>query len=349
MKNLTYIFILTTLLFIVPLFSFAAETALNQSPPKAVIFVQNQAGAELNGQIESLTNQLAARLTEKGFSIIDRRDVMAKFSESPERNKTNVMTIKAFEQLLLTGKSDTRLDDALSSGSALRIAQMLHVNYVIMATINSLGTEVRTFKGEGTAYGTNNQTTIFNLQLTVKVLDGGQGSSVYGDVVMASERIAVGQNISIITTDIHPRLIEAAAIKIAENIVDKIQNIRSIKVIVPNGVNFTVKSNIKGANVELDGVVIGSTPGKFRASPGIHQLRITKEWLTNWERSVNIIPDQTFNITLELSDEGIRQYTTLERFKTEMDVTKKLAEGEKKMLEKSYIRYQGAPITNIIH
>jgi PEGA domain len=332
-----------------PFVSLGAEKSIGQSPPKAVVFVQNRAGSELDAQVEPLANELTARLTEKGFSIIDRKDVMATFSENRGRDKTNLAALKAVEQLLATGKSDTRLDDALSGGSALRIAQMLQVNYLVMATINSLGTEIRTFKGEGTAYNTNNQTTLFNLKLTVKVLEGGQGSSVYGDVVTASERIAVGENLTISTNDIHPRLIEAAAIKVADNIAGKIEAIRNVKVVLPLGVGFTVKSNVKGANVELDGVVIGSTPGKFKASPGIHQLRVTKELLTNWERTVNIVPNQTFTVTLELSDEGIRQYTTLERFKTEMEVAKKHAEGEKKMLEKSYIRYQGAPTTNIIH
>jgi hypothetical protein len=71
--------------------------------------------------------------------------------------------------------------------------------------------------------------------------------------------------------------------------------------------------------------------------------------MTNWERTVNIVPNQTINAALELSDEGIKRYTTLEKFKADIEISKKRAEGEKKMLENSSIKYQGAPTTNIIH
>jgi len=340
---------------------FAAESGSDAPSLKAAIFVRNSAGPEFKEQIDPLTNQLAARLSEKGFSIIDRRDVIGKFSESRETDPVAVKASKALEQLARDGRSDTRLDDALTGASAVRIARQLGADYLIMATINSVSQETKVFKGQGTAYGTNNASNTFTMRVAVKVLEGSRGASIYGDVVAASERISIVENLEIATNDIYPRLVDAAAIKVAENISSKVERISSVKVApAASAVKFRVDSNIKGATVELDGMAIGSTPGTFMAEPGIHTLRVSKEWLTNWERTVNIVPNQVISAALELSDEGIQRYTTLERFKAEISIAKeqseadayakkKIAEGEKKKRENSYERFQGAPTVNIIH
>lgn len=323
---------------------------------KAAIFVQNNAGPDLSGQIDPLTNQLAARLSEKGFLIIDRRDVITKFSESRETDPAAVKAAKALEQLARDGRSGSRLEDALTGASALRIARQLGADYLIMATINSVSQETKRFTGQGTAYGTNNATYVFTMRVAVKVLEGSRGGSIYGDVVSASERVALVEHLEIVTSDIYPKLVDAAAIKVAENIASKVERIASVKV-APSAkaVKFSVTSNIKGAAVELDGLAVGSTPGSFYAEPGIHTLRVSKEWLTNWERTVNIISNQTLNVGLELSDEGIQRYATLERLKAELEqsaadayATRKIADGEKTKRSNSYERIQGAPTTNIL-
>lgn len=316
---------------------------------RVALFVQNVAGSNISDHIEPLGQELGARLTQKGFSIMDKRDIMAKFSASPEKDAVTLKNMNALEQLAVTGKTEARLEDGLSGASAVRIAQMLHADYLVMVSIVSVDTEVRTFLGEGTVYGTNNQSRISNLKLSVKVLEGAQGSSLYGDVVSVSGRSTVGESVSIEGTSLISGLLEEASVKIADNISRKVEEIRSVVVAVPNGVRFTVQSNISGATVELDGVAIGSTPGTFNAALGIHNLRVSKEWLTNWERTVNIVPNQNINVSLELSEEGIQKYKNLEKFKADIEIEKGLAAGEKKRLENSYERYQGAPTTNIIH
>jgi hypothetical protein len=190
------------------------------------------------------------------------------------------------------------------------------------------------------------------------VLEGSRGGSIYGDTVTAAERIAVVENLEILTNDIYPRLVDAAAVKISENISSKVERIASVNVAPPaKSVKFNVSSNVKNATVELDGLAVGSTPGTFYAEPGIHTLRVSKEWLTNWERTVNISANQNISVSLELSDEGIIRYVTLEKFKADLAIEKeqssadayskkKIAEGEKNKRSNSYDRNQGSPINN---
>ena len=371
MKKSVFMLVLGSLLLLAPVLPGTAagsEKSAEKPLLRAAIFVQNRAGQELQNQIEALNDHLTADLTGKGFSIIDKDVVAARFRESNN--------LKALEEAIQPNASETGAADAFTGASALRMAQMIGADYLVIATIQPLGAETRTFKGENTIYGTNNQATIYSLRIALKVLEGKQGGTVYGDMVTASDRVVTGQNLTIDSTDILPRLIDACARKIADAVAGKVESIRNVKVNTIPGVEFTVTSNVEGATVELDGAVIGSTPGRYKAAPGLHQLRISKEWLSTWERTVNIIQDQSLYVSLELSQEGLRRYATIEQLKldlargkqqndmemkeraagigtageqseAEASAGKKGGEGEMKKPEESQERSEGPPAENI--
>jgi hypothetical protein len=153
---------------------------------------------------------------------------------------------------------------------------------------------------------------------------------VYGDVVTASEKVATLEHLESTSTDITNKLLDNGAIQIAQNIADKVERIRTVQVKTLPTVEFTIKSNIEDATVELDGAVIGSAPGRFNAAPGLHQMRIGKEFFASWEKTVNIYPNQLLTVTLEMSDEGLRRYKNIETYKAEMANTKQEMELAKK-------------------
>jgi hypothetical protein len=332
-------------------FAHAAQKVPSESSSsrlKTAIFVQNHAGNNLHVYTDTLSEHLSVLLTGKGFSIIDKKIVMDKFAENREGDVATMKLIRALQQIANIGYSESSVQESLSGPSALRIAQMIGADYLVIASFTSLGTEKRTFIGEGTVYGTNNQTTIFNLKIALKVLERNKGGTVYGDIVTVSERISVGENIVISTTDIMPRLIETAANKLADNIAGKVSDIRNVKPAIEKTARFTVKSNVHGADVELDGAVIGSTPGSFTAALGVHLLRVTKQWLEPWERTVNIIPNHEFYVNLKLSPEGIQRYRTLERFKADIEIDKARAAKEDRRQQETkhsemYERGQNTP------
>ena len=145
----------------------------------------------------------------------------------------------------------------------LELPKMIRADYLVIASINSIGMESRDFKGEGTVYGSDNQTNIYTLRISLKVLEGNSGGTVYGDTVSASERVSVSKYVVITSFDIINKLVEKGAMKIADNIADKTAKMRDVKVTTAATVEFTVSSNVEGASVELDGAAIGSTPGRF--------------------------------------------------------------------------------------
>lgn len=300
---------------------------------KAAVFVQNRAGTPFQEHLDELNDLITSQLTEKGFSVIDKNVVVAKFRESRAESDITQRDVKILDDVIKTGEAETSMENAISGASALRIAQMVGADYLIMAAINSFSTEVRTFRGQGTLYATDNQSNIFNLRMTLKVLEGAQGGSVYADSVTASERIVVGQGLTIETNDIVPKLLETCAQRLAEKINGKVGQIRNMKTSTIPTVEFQLISNVEGVTVEMDGAVIGTTPGRFNAAPGLHQIRLSKEWLSTWERTINILPNQHLNVPMELSKEGMQRYETLEKLKIDLAQAKQNIELEKKERE----------------
>lgn len=307
---------------------FSAENAPDAPPLRAAIFIQNRAGAEFSDKLDTLNDLLTTRLTGKGFLVIDRSVVLAKFREARDLDPLLQRDVD-----LLGGSGDSGGENSLPGASALRIAQMIGADYLVMASLTSLGRETRTFQGEGSSYRTSNQSHTYTLRIALKVLEGNSGGTVYGDLVSVAERVAVVERLKIETNEVVNRLLDAAAVKVAENVGDKIQKIRDVKVKAAEVVGFSVKSNVDGASVELDGAVIGSTPGSFVAAPGLHQLKVAKQWLTTWDKTINIFANQVLNVTLELSAEGLQRYSTLERLKLDLARTKMRTEVEGKERE----------------
>lgn len=81
------------------------------------------------------------------------------------------------------------------------------------------------------------------------------------------------------------------------------------------------------AAVELDGVVIGSAPGVFKAGKGLHKLRITRTWMKPYEATVSVSEGMNFDVSLELSDEGIAKWGSVESLRA--DLARRYAEAAK--------------------
>ncbi len=352
MRSLKIVLLILAVAWITP----NSAATVEGTPLRAAVFVRNRAGEEFREKVAVLDDVLTARLTEKGFSIIDREDVLVEFEEAHENDPPLFKTLKE-----LTGDGTGRkIEDSLKDSSALRLAQMVGADYLIVATIDSFGKETKRFKGKGTIYGVDNVSTVYTLRLTLKVLEASRGGSVYGDAVKASESIPGLDNLEIESTEVINSLFDVASAKIAQRVGQDVEEIRAAEVKQLPAVEFIISTNgIEGATVELDGTAIGTVgavPTKFAAAPGVHMMRITRPWFTPWEKPINIYADQNLNVSLELSDAGIHRFKDIEGFKMEMaarqaeiDIAqeqsdadayakKLLAEGEKKRLEESYER-----------
>ena len=283
---------------------------------RAAIFVQNRASPDFQKSVDTLNDLITTKLTEKGFSIIDKDVVIPAFSESRDDQGGARLDQKAKVDGMAVTKTEATVENVLTSASALRIAQMINADYLVVATINSAGHETREFKGQDTAYGGDMKATIYTMRIALKVLEGRQGGTVYGDIVTATEKVAKTQNYESDSTDIVNKLLDNGSTLIADRVTSAIPRIReSLLATAPVATEFSVGCNIVNSTVELDGAVIGTTPGRFRAVPGLHKLRISHEWYATWDKMANVYSNQALNIDLELSTDGFQRFQRVEEFK----------------------------------
>jgi hypothetical protein len=335
-----------------------------QSMLRAAIFIQNNAGAGLNESISTFRDLLSARLTDKGFSVLDSHDVIARFEEFKGQDEGLNGAVSEAAKLVKFEKTEASVDQVLTGASALRIAQMLDAHYLIVATLSSLGEERKIFNGAGSLYKSNNEVVIRTLRTSIRVLEGNQGGSVYGDTVTVQKRLGGVDRLSVVTSDANNQLIDDAAATIAENISKKLNKIRDAKVETLSMAELTLTSNVDGATVEIDGAVLGTVPGSFAVRPGLHQIAVSKEWYSTWRRTINVVPNQVINVALERSKEGEARHEESLRVKREDELArekgkaeiaiakeqseaeayakKKVADGESEFRKNSHTQIEGA-------
>ena len=52
--------------------------------------------------------------------------------------------------------------------------------------------------------------------------------------------------------------------------------------------NLTVEASAAGADIEVDGSFVGSTPSTVSVTPGQHTIAVKKKGYTDWSRSMNV-------------------------------------------------------------
>jgi len=295
-------------------------------PSKAAIFVENRAGKDYDDKIDVLNDLISTRMTDAGFSIVDKAHAIDTL-----RKSKSAETKALGDSLDRKGKIEESLSD---SGSALRIAQMLQADYLLIASITSVGKETKRFKADEVS--TENIQNI--VRVSIKLLEGNQGGTIYGDVVKITKSFRQTEYLKTESDDLLNSMLDEAASIAAQKASANIEKIRSVVVDPVGTVEFTVKCNVPDASVELDGTAIGSTGPqgtRFRAAPGLHQVRISREWFQAWEKTINVFDGQALTPQLELSREGLERFKNLETFKAEMkrydqetELTKKQVEAE---------------------
>ena len=287
--------------------------------PKVAIFVKNQTRVPgMDDEVDGIRDRIGAELAGSGMIIMDPAEIVNGF------NRYKVTTAEERAGLVA---------GVFTGGSTVRVAQMLGCDYIMLVKIVRASNTKRTAGGR--------PVTIFTLNMSTKVNEAVQGSSVYGsnwsrkvpvpgEVAVADEALNYYSDLvdqwsqetgeEITAKSPTWRRVDAAAVKVVSfsvsTTIDKlIQGLES-GVRAPNELLDEMRRVVGGVTVELDGAALGSSPGTFQASPGLHQLRVTRQWMTPWQKTVNIQEGVAFNIGLELSDAGLKRYQSQEGFRS---------------------------------
>jgi hypothetical protein len=249
----------------------------------------------------------------------------------------------------------TALDQALSDNtSALRLAQNLGADYILVPSIISLGTEKKNYTGNGIS--TLNIT--HRLRVSYKIVEAGQGGAVRGGAFVSEKNIRQTADLQTDDSDVVNELLDDAADQLAAAIVqsgtalpaevakavvnfnvactmtDPRQQpilISAIGITADNRVvvtNQPIAVQAMDVTVELDGVALGSAPGAFQGRPGLHKIRLSREGFDPWERTINIYEGQNLRVALQMSDAGYAKWKDTTSFLATLDNNRKLTDAE---------------------
>ena len=314
---------------------------------KIAIIVQNRASAALNDQVAVLEDLVSSRVAGKGFSVMSRDDVTRSMRDYS------------------TGKDPngelTALDRSLGdNSSALRLAQNLGADYILVPSILSLGTDKVAYNGNGIS----TVNIAHKLRVSYKIIEAGEGGAVRGGAFVSEKDIRQTEGVQTESSDILNDLMDDAAQQLADAIAD---NAKALPAQVAKAamVNLTVACTMTDprqqpilvsalgitpdnhvvvtnqpvvvepmdVTVELDGVAIGSAPGTFQARPGLHKIRLSREGFDDWARTVNIYDGQTLRVALQMSNAGYARWADTTAFLAGLDKDRKLTDAEVKRIE----------------
>jgi hypothetical protein len=284
--------------------------------PKIAIFVKNQTRTPgMDDEVDGVRDRISAELAGAGLIVLDKAEIADGF------NRFKVTTAEERAGLI---------EGIFTGGSTVRVAQMLGCDYIMLVSIVGASHLARN--------AGDKPVTVFTLRMTTKVNEAAQGSSVYGS--NWSNKLPVPGAAGADAMNYYNDLIDQWAAATGEEIAGKVQTWRRAEPADATLVEFSVSSTVDeliqglesgvrapnelldemrrlvgGVTVELDGATVGSSPGTFKASPGLHQLRITRQWMKPWQQTVNIQPGATFRVALELSDAGLQRYQSQEGFR----------------------------------
>ena len=315
----------------------------------AAIVVSNRADAKYDGKVAALEDLLAARLTDLGFNLISREVVTSNLrSFTPPSAPVDDTSARA------AASAEAAF---LDQSSALRLAQNLGADYVLHASITSYAETRRNI----TAYGNSLTNYDFTLRVAYKVLDAQGGGSLTGDVakVSHSEQAASGSSASV--SGVLDDLLDEAAQQIAASLRTRVTagriaaakpaaksvsitvNVEAADLFIPDvriGAENVVtvgESKFKvlplNATVEVDGVAVGTAPGKITVKPGFSRLRLSREGFEPWERTINAVDGQTLTIAMTMSPEGLARFRASTKWINELRNQAKLTDAEVKVLE----------------
>lgn len=359
---------------------FAADTAVAPQR-KVLIIVENRADAALNDKVSVLEDLVTSRVAGKGFAVVSRDVAInalktysalgvsantksattVKATSSPDHATANVEVGQTDSAKLAATPETTKLDQALSDNtSALRLAQNLGVDFILIPSITGYGTEKKAYTGNGIQ--TLNVT--HRLRVSYKIAEANEGGAVRGGTFVSEKTMRDTASLQTDSTDTLNELLADAADQLADAITTGAKTLPTEvakaamvnfsiactmtdprqQPILMSAVSVSADNKVIATNqpiavqpidvtVELDGVAIGSAPGDFKGRPGLHKLRLSREGFADWERTVNIYDGQKLRVALQMSDDGYAKWKDTTGFLSTLDNDRKLTDAEVKRIE----------------
>lgn len=290
------------------------------APKKVAVFVQNRTKvAGMDDEMDGIRDRLAAAIAGTGeLEVVD-----------------SAFSVDTFRRWKITTEEEKSglISGIFSGGSAPNVAKMLNCDYIAAATVVGATAMNRNMNGR--------LAKVFTLRMTLKVMDA-TGASVFAmppwtrryPVVDAADdpinyyNILIDQwseeaGAAVANSSSKWRLpdLPAAAlvtVHFATTIDETIAELESQTKGATGEQLVELRRVCGGATVEIDGAVIGSAPGDFKIAPGLHQLKVSREWMKPYTATINVTDGMVLKVALEMSEEGLAKWGSTEALRAEL-------------------------------
>ena len=288
---------------------------------KVAVFVQNRTRVKaIDDEIDGIRDRLTASLAAvDGLQLVDSSQVADTF----RRYKVNTDEEK---KELVSG--------IFTGGSIPNIARMLNCDYIIAASVVGASSMRRKMGDQ--------QNTVFTLRMTTKIMDasGANVSSVPpwtgtfpvlnegGDDPMNYYNILIDRWVGATVNQVASGALNwrkptaAASAMVAFKVTTSIDKVVTELESQTKGTKGELLAELRkvvgGATVELDGAVVGTCPGEFRAAPGLHQIKIVRQWMQTYTATVNVYDGMQLDIAMEMSEAGLAKWGSAEAIRADV-------------------------------
>ena len=363
MKSRSNISLILAALMIVPLPFFAAEAKPEVGPRKVAIFVVNREIKVEANYVKALQDQLVSRLAGRGLQVLTRDVVLDSVKSALKQPGIDDRSIAALKEISDFVRAEVGQDIATRSleeelskqSSAMRLAQALGADMVLVAAIQSYGHKKRIFRGNKLA-PVQSVTHTVNLRVGYQLASSADGAAIAGDSIKVDRSWRESAALQRESDDLLNEMIDEAAttlagkVKVANKVIKQVPKAQGVSVdfkvtpALPGGatlqlpryedgdVNLEIKTSV-AADVVVDGISMGAVSEDMIISSGLHQIVVQAEGYKPWKRFVKVGEGQEINVILEMTRDGYERWKETISFFENMSRKKKLTEAEMKMLE----------------
>ena len=334
---------------------------------RVALFVGDVAADVPDAKIDVLEQYLASSLTQAGYAVVSRRDVINAVANFGDRGSNRG-----------SGEADTGDAERLLSdqASAKALAGMLDASEFVVATISALDVDRRTSQDPNLDVATEVVTT--TLDVPWRLIDGSSGAAIAADTASASDVVRQSPTLQRSPTDVDVLLRDASrmiarqaiaarprpesrrpagkavaieiTIDLREMSVPGIERKDGVWTVTTDRYNLIPQA----AEVMVDGLLVGTAPGTIQMSPGPQRVRISAPDLEPVDRFVNAQAGLKLRIPMQLTPEGRARWLQSAAFFESLkdgaalrEDQQKIADGIRTFLEQSHLRIDTSNVTTI--
>ena len=363
-------------------------------PRKVAIFIRNNAGKEFEAGLERMQDQLVAQVSGGQFEIVDHREFVSAMDALAEAlpmadgvdqvAKEEVVQEIGAARRGTTGKptadgKGATMDQKLHANTSIvRLAQNMNTDYLMVLTLDKFNKSRKTYKSRD--IDTPVVTETYLLSASYKLLDAYSGASIGGNTLKVSKSVRQTAGLQTELGDfadgLDDELVEKVKVDMLNNdkkwreaskassgipvqFVVHAYNMDNTPLYLPRYtgekqmLNSLVPAQIM-ANVEVDGLVVGSTPCTIPMSPGMHKIRISRQGYDDVAMTIKPNDGMIVAVPMRMTEGEMKRLqgsiAFMQRMTTEreMNQTKiEVLQGEAQMLRQSGFKVDAKELPQI--